>query len=150
MFAALATLALLTNPVASAGKASSGAADSDGDGMPDSKDLCPGEDDTVDLDLNGTQDCVETFAHDFGFGPSDSGSFWTRNTGWVWHNDWWPASMTNNSTRGCLGLRFDPAAAQEKRSSQSTWWPEVIATTRLIRPVSHSSRSKGGGWRVAC
>ncbi|MEM7152019.1 MAG: hypothetical protein AAF799_04215 [Myxococcota bacterium] len=46
--------------------------DSDGDGVQDADDLCPGSDDTVDLDGNDIADCSETLAPEFMFdSPAD-------------------------------------------------------------------------------
>ncbi len=67
--------------------------DSDGDGIYDYKDLCDGEDDTVDLDSNSVPDCSETFADDFGFEQTAAGSFWTTGGSLAWYG--WQSNDAN-------------------------------------------------------
>ncbi|MCA9494571.1 MAG: hypothetical protein KC621_31805 [Myxococcales bacterium] len=50
--------------------------DVDGDGVPDADDLCPWDDDTVDLDANGHPDCDETLATSWGANAWGSESAW--------------------------------------------------------------------------
>lgn len=85
-----AFLLLLALPAAFAGKVNYSLPDSDGDGVSDPSDLCDGEDDSVDLDADGIQDCVQTFVNDFGFryysslynwnSPQVSWTAWGRDT----------------------------------------------------------------------
>jgi hypothetical protein len=44
------------------------AADTDLDGVDNLDDFCPGEDDTVDVDLDGQADCAQTLLWEFGMG----------------------------------------------------------------------------------
>jgi hypothetical protein len=55
------------------------AKDSDGDGVRDRQDACPGQDDRVDLDDNGVPDCLET--------RLAAASFEGREQGLAWEDD---------------------------------------------------------------
>lgn len=89
---------MLALPAAFAGKLSPSVVDSDGDGVYDNADVCQGEDDTVDLDANGVQDCVETFFSDFGF-DSASSLTWL-NLGGV--TDWMAGDANGYAGSGSL------------------------------------------------
>ncbi len=45
--------------------------DSDGDGVPDDEDQCPGEDDTIDVDSDGIPDCIDPLIDSDGDGVPD-------------------------------------------------------------------------------
>lgn len=61
--------------------------DVDGDGVGDAADRCSFEDDSVDIDGNGTADCAETLLAEFGFEAHDTLSIYDLGPYPVWDPD---------------------------------------------------------------
>lgn len=93
--------------------------DSDNDGVDDADDLCPGSDDTVDLNANDIPDCDETAGPNLMFDTASSianatvqgnsvGSYsWTDGAGWSGSGSLQVASNLGNVTPGmsvCLNV----------------------------------------------
>ena len=55
-----------------AGTGDGGPVDSDGDGVPDADDQCPGQDDTIDVDSDGVPDCIDPLIDSDGDGVADA------------------------------------------------------------------------------
>lgn len=105
MLMALAPTSALAGP--SIGSDSSGK-DADGDGVPNAADLCPGSDDSVDLDGNGAADCVETFVSDAGFDAAGSTAQWVHVNQTVgWSSD----DGNGYASSGSMPLDIGPGAA---------------------------------------
>lgn len=81
----ISLLALGSSPALAGLEPEPSGKDADGDGVGNAADLCPGSDDSVDLDGNGTADCAETFVSDAGFDAAGSTAQWVhagQTVGW--------------------------------------------------------------------
>ena len=96
-------LSLLLTP-ANAGKLSAALADTDNDGVVDVLDMCPGSDDSVDLDQNNVADCSETLALGAHFDDSGELQYWTTGSVAGTSIGWTSTDGSGYSASGSLGI----------------------------------------------
>lgn len=114
---AAAALALPSLALAGGGETKAGGSlwsDSDGDGVHDSLDLCPGTDDDVDLDADGAADCSQTFVGTGAFDSFAEGSAWLGSNAWTSTQDgngYAPSGALNLSTTTMLAHGLSPCVA---------------------------------------
>ena len=101
---------------ADAGKLSSALSDTDGDGVVDGLDMCPGTDDSVDLDGNGVADCSETLAAGAHFDDSGDLQYWTTGAVAGTSIGWTATDGGGYSASGSLGI----GAVSNQSSGRST------------------------------
>ncbi|MCA9564112.1 MAG: hypothetical protein KC561_11520 [Myxococcales bacterium] len=77
-------------------------ADSDGDGICDTNDLCDGYDDTIDLNDNAVLDCLENELSGGQFASSDSLADWSNTLEKTWVDD-----LIGNPNSGAMSLFND-------------------------------------------
>jgi len=101
---------------ADAGKISSYVTDTDGDGVFDPWDMCPGTDDSVDLDGNYVPDCTETLAAGAHFDDSGDLQYWTTGAVAGTSIGWTSTDGNGYAPSGSLGI----GAVSNQSSGRST------------------------------
>ena len=102
--AAVLTASFILPVSAFAGKQSSITLDDDGDGVINAWDMCPGSDDTVDLDGNLVSDCTETLAAGPSFNNSGDLQYWQVSNSNGSSMGWTPTDGSGYANSGSFGL----------------------------------------------
>jgi hypothetical protein len=130
---ALPTLSLVAAPVAFAGKQPPNTiwVDGDGDGVHDSVDVCPGSDDTVDLDGNDSPDCAQTWVEGGTFDSTDDLDHWDEWMPWTHGSTWGLLPDDGNGFASSDSVQLYLAAPYANHGHISSTCIAVPASTRI-------------------